>query len=80
VGEVRTGCFYNHPKQLKKVFREYVLLLKKWALIGGDRLAVDGTEIYGHNARKKNFNAAKIQRHLDQIDDRIAEAMTEFAR
>jgi transposase len=24
-----------HPKQLKKVFREYVLLLKEWELIGG---------------------------------------------
>jgi transposase len=69
-----------HPKALKKVFREYVLLLKKWELIGGDRLAVDGTKIHGQNVRKKNFNAAKIQRHLDRIDDRIAEAMTEFAR
>lgn len=69
-----------HPRQLKKVFREYVLLLKRWELIGGERLAVDGTKIHGQNARKKNFNAAKIQRHLDRIDDRIAEAMTEFAR
>ena len=27
-----------HPRQLKKVFREYVLLLKRWELIGGERL------------------------------------------
>ena len=69
-----------HPKALKKVFREYVLLLKKWELIGGERLAVDGTKVNGQNARKKNFNTAKIQRHLDRIDDRIGEAMEEFAR
>ena len=70
----------NHPASLKKVFREYVLLLKKWELIGGERLAVDGTKIHGQNARKKNFNAAKLKRHLDRIDDRIEEVMDEFSR
>jgi ElaB/YqjD/DUF883 family membrane-anchored ribosome-binding protein len=55
-------------------------LLKKWDLIGGERLAVDGTKIHGQNARKKNFNVAKLKRHLDRIDDRIEEVMDEFAR
>ncbi|MEM6770885.1 MAG: IS1182 family transposase [Bacteroidota bacterium] len=67
-----------HPAQLKKVFREYVLLLKEWDLIGGKRLAVDGTKIHGQNARKKNFNADKLKRHLGRIDQRIEEAMEEF--
>lgn len=70
----------HHPKQLKKVFREYVLLLKEWELIGGQRIAVDGTKIYAQNARKKNFNDAKLKRHLDRIDKRIDEALEEFTR
>jgi transposase len=69
-----------HPKQLKKVFREYVLLLKEWDLIGGKRIAVDGTKIHAQNARKKNFNDAKLKRHLDRIDNRIDEALEEFSR
>ena len=69
-----------HPKQLKKVFREYVLLLKEWDLIGGKRIAVDGTKVHAQNARKKNFNDAKLKRHLDRIDDRIDEALEEFSR
>jgi hypothetical protein len=70
----------NHPGGLEKVFRKYVLLLKSWELIGGERLAVDGTKIHGQNARKKNFNVAKLKRHLDRIDDRNEEVMNEFAR
>ena len=69
-----------HPKQFKKVFRDYVLLLKDWKLIEGERLAADGTKIHGQNARKKNFNAGKIKRHLDRIDERVEEVMEEFAR
>ena len=70
----------THPKALKQVFREYVLLLKEWGAIGGDRLAIDGTKIHGDNARKKNFTAPKLKRHLDRIDDRIDEALAEFER
>ncbi|MFK8163661.1 MAG: IS1182 family transposase [Lewinella sp.] len=70
----------HHPKQLKKVFREYVLLLKEWDLIGGKRIAVDGTKIHAQNARKKNFNDAKLKRHLDRIDNRIDEVLAEFSR
>jgi len=69
-----------HPKQLKKVFREYVLLLKEWELIGGERIAVDGTKVHGQNARKKNFNDAKLKRHLERIDKRIEEQLAEFDR
>ena len=42
----------NHPKALKAVFKEYVLLLKDWELIAGQRLAVDGTKIHAQNARR----------------------------
>ena len=69
----------HHPRALKAVFREYVLLLKNWELIAGQRLAVDGTKIQAQNARKQNFNRAKLQRNLERIERGIAEALQEFA-
>ncbi|CAH1001705.1 IS1182 family transposase ISVsp9 [Neolewinella maritima] len=69
----------HHPKALKAVFREYVLLLKDWELIAGQRLAVDGTKIHAQNARKQNFNRAKLQRKLERIERGIAAALQEFA-
>ena len=49
----------DHPKQLKAVFREYVLLMKEWDIIGGTRIAGDGTKIRGQNASKKNFTGKR---------------------
>ena len=69
----------QHPKALKAVFKEYVLLLKDWELIAGQRLAVDGTKIQAQNARKQNFNRAKLQRNLERIERGIADALQEFA-
>jgi len=77
-----------HPKQLKQVFREYILLLQEWDLIGGKRIAVDGTKVHAQHARTavgssaahKNFNEAKLKQHLDRIDNRVEEAMEEFSR
>ena len=70
----------NHPKALKGVFREYVLLLKDWSLIGGRRLAVDGTKVRAQNSTKRNFNAAKLKRNLERIEAGITAALEEFAR
>ena len=69
----------NHPTALKAVFKEYVLLLKDWDLIAGERLAVDGTKIHAQNARKQNFNKAKLKRSLDRIERGIEDALQDFA-
>ena len=70
----------DYPKQLKAVFREYVLLLKDWSLLGGERLAVDGTKVRAQNSTKRNFNAAKLERNLERIEAGITAALEEFAR
>ncbi|NJC28532.1 IS1182 family transposase [Neolewinella antarctica] len=69
----------DHPKQLKAVFREYVLLMKEWDLIAGNRIAGDGTKIRAQNASKKNFTDPKLKRSLERIDRGIAKALKEFA-
>jgi len=50
----------------------FVQLLRNWKHIDGDLLAVDSTKIDGSNSLKNNFNAKKIKRHLDYLDDKIA--------
>ncbi len=69
----------EHPTALKKVFKEYVLLLRDWELIAGKRLAADGTKVQAQNSRKRNFNAKKLQRHLERLDKTIEQSLQEFA-
>ncbi|MEL6667502.1 MAG: IS1182 family transposase [Bacteroidota bacterium] len=68
----------DHPDALKQVFRTFTLLLKDWALLGLDTIAIDGTKIRGQNAMKRNFNKKKIKRQLDRIDAQIEEAIQEW--
>lgn len=68
----------DHPAEIKAAFNEYVLLLRDWELIQGNRLAADGMRINASNARKKNFNDAKLKRHLERLDKSIEETITEF--
>ena len=63
----------NHSKAFRDVFRRFVCLLKEWNLIEGETVAIDSFKIRGSNSLKNNFNEAKLNRHLDYIDNQIAE-------
>ena len=69
----------EHPAALKRVFKEYVVLLRDWNFITGKRLAADGTKVHAQNSRKRNFNDKKLQRHLERLDKTIAQSLQEFA-
>jgi len=57
----------------KNTFRHFVLVLKNWNLIEGKTIAIDSFKIRAQNSLKNNFNDRKIIRHLDYIDNKIAE-------
>jgi len=63
----------NHSKAFREVFRKFVFLLKEWALIEGETIAIDSFKIRGQNSLKNNFNDKKIERHLAYIDQKIAD-------
>jgi transposase len=63
----------NHSKAFREVFRRFVSLLKEWKLVEGETVAIDSFKIRGSNSLKNNFNQAKLKRHLDYIDNQIAE-------
>ncbi len=71
----RTICYFrkNNAKAFKKAFQHFVLLLKEWKLIDGETIAIDSFKIRAQNSLKNNFNQKKIDRHIEYIDNKIAE-------
>lgn len=63
----------NHSKAFRQVFRSFVLLLKEWDLADGKTIAVDSFKIRAQNSLKNNLNQNKINRHLEYINNKIAE-------
>ena len=63
----------ENSKAFKKVFRYFVALLKDWKLVDGKTIAIDSFKIRAQNSLKNNFNERKVKRHIDYIDNKIAE-------
>ena len=63
----------DNPKAIKKVFRETVRIARHFNLIGGTLLAGDSTKLRAQNSKKNNYNQKKIDRHLEYIENKLAE-------
>lgn len=63
----------NNPKAFKQSFRYFVMMLKEMNLISGETIAIDSFKIRAQNSLKNNFNHKKIDRHLEYINDKIAD-------
>lgn len=63
----------DNSKAIQKVFRATVQLAKHFNLIGGKLVAGDSTKMRAQNSKKNNFNAKKIDRLLNYIDDKLTE-------
>jgi len=63
----------DNPKAIKKVFRATVQIAKHFDLIGGKLIAGDSTKLRAQNSKKNNYNQAKIDRHLEYIDNKLEE-------
>lgn len=61
----------DYKKALKGVFRQFNLWLQDWGLFGGDLVAIDGSKFRAQNSKKRNYNAAKIGRHIAYIDQKL---------
>ena len=63
----------DNSKAFKAVFRFFVALLKDWNLIDGKTIAIDSFKTRAQNSLKNNFNSRKVKRHIDYIDQKIAD-------
>lgn len=63
----------DNSEAFRNIFRKFVFLLKQLDLIEGKTIAIDSFKIRAQNSLKNNYNQAKIDRHLDYINARLAE-------
>ena len=63
----------ENGKAIKNVFRATVSLARHFDLIGGELIAGDSTKLRAQNSKKNNFNQKKIDRHLEYIENKLAE-------
>ena len=61
----------ENAASFRPVFRRFIALSKEWRLVDGRQIAVDSFKIRAQNSLKNNYNEAKIERHLDYIDQKI---------
>ena len=61
----------KHPKALKQVSREFVLLCRKLELFGAQLVFIDGAKFRAVNSKDRNFTVPKLQILLSRIDANI---------
>ena len=61
----------DHSKQLRAVFRQFIMLCSNWDLLAKQLVAIDGSKFRAVNSKKNNYNKKKIERHLAYIDNKI---------
>jgi transposase len=55
----------------KKVFREFVILCRRFELFGRELLAVDGTRIKAVNNKDRNFTTGSLQKFIAAADKKL---------
>ena len=63
----------DNPKAIKRTFRATVTLARNFGLIGAQLIAGDGTKMRAQNSKKNNFNLKKVARHIEYIDNKLAQ-------
>jgi hypothetical protein len=62
----------HNPVALKQVCSEFIQLCKELELFGAEAVVIDGSKFLAVNSRKRNYNAEKLQRALQDIEEQIA--------
>ena len=55
-------------------------MAKHFNLIGGKLVAGDSTKLRAQNSKKNNFKPAKIERHIEYINNKLQEYETQLAQ
>lgn len=68
----------NNQTAIKKLFKEFTLMLKGFGLIDGQLVAIDGTKLKADCSKKKHFNDNIISKKLEYIDEKIDAYFRDF--
>ena len=61
----------DNKGSIKKVCREFTLLCKHLELFGGELIAIDSSKFRAVNSKKRNFNRAKLEKRIKEIEESI---------
>lgn len=70
----------DNAAALKAAFRYFVILLQDMELIEGKTIAIDSFKVRAQNNIRKNYNQAKLDRHIDYIDTKIEQYQQELEK
>ena len=68
----------NNAMALQKANREFVLLCREYSLLGGSRVAVDGTHLKADANRSRFHTKATLERDVKRLDAKIAAYLREL--
>jgi transposase len=65
---------------LPGVFREFTRLCRELQLFGAELVGIDGSKFRAVNSRERNFSAAKLNKRLQWIEEKIADYLAALQR
>lgn len=68
----------NNQMAVKKLFKEFTLMLKGFGLIDGQLVAIDGTKLKADCSKKQHFNTNIVSKKLEYIDQKIDAYLRDF--
>jgi transposase len=68
----------QHPQQLKALYRQMVQLAINLGVAKLAEVCIDGTRVLANASRFKTLTATQVERLLAELDQQIAEAMSEW--
>lgn len=68
----------NNQAAIKKLFKEFTLMLKGFGLIDGQLVAIDGTKLKANCSKKQHYNANILSTKLEYIDEKINAYLRDF--
>lgn len=61
----------DHPRALKGVCQQFILLCKRLDLFGGELIAIDGSKFRAVNASDRSYTAPRLKKLLQDVDATI---------
>jgi len=70
----------NNKDSIKKLFKEFTLILKGFGLIDGNLMAIDGTKIKANSAKGKHYNENIINKKTEYYEAKVEEYIDNFLK
>lgn len=70
----------EHPKALKRVTREFLMVCKELDLLDGTLVLIDGSKMRAVNSRERNYTKARVAKLIQRVDASIAGYLEELDR